>query len=138
MMHRLGIVPQRLLGAPSPPGCQLHPRPAHGGVPRVVAAGINGDGKLDLINANFGDNTLTVLMQTIVEPPTPTITPTGLNTFVLSWSSLSTGSALQTNSDLTTTNWLPAGYTISSTNGMNESTAITPPPGNLFFRLSNS
>ena len=102
----------------------------------VVAVDVNGDGKLDLISANIGARTLTVLTQTIVGPPTLTIQSTSPNTVVLSWSSFSTSFAFQTNSDLTTTNWLPAGYTISITNGTNESTTITPPlSGNLFFRL---
>jgi len=90
----------------------------------------------ETVGANFlSAGTLMVLTQTIVGPPTLNVTATSPNTFVLSWSSLSTGFTLQTNSDLTTTNWLPAGYTISTTNGTNESVTITPPPGNLFFRL---
>ena len=100
----------------------------------VVAADVNNDGRLDLITANQYTNTLTLLTQVIVGPPMLTITPTN-NTVVVSWSSFSTSFALQTNSNLTTTNWLPAGYTVSTTNGTNESATITPPPGNLFFRL---
>jgi hypothetical protein len=114
------------------------PKPVGSGPKCVVAADVNGDGRLDLICANEGDpfaNTLTVLTQTIVGPPMLTITSTNSNTFVISWSSFSTGFALQTNSDLNTTNWVPASYTISNTNGTNESVTITPPPGNLFFRL---
>ncbi len=114
------------------------PKPVGSGPKCVVAADVNGDGRLDLICANEGEplaNTLTVLTQTIVGPPTLTITSTNSNSLVISWSSFSTGFALQTNSDLTTTNWVPASYTISNTSGTNESVTITPPPGNLFFRL---
>jgi len=40
---------------------------------------------------------------------------------------------LQTNSNLTTTNWVPVAL-----NGTNQSVTLTPPPrGNLFFRLLN-
>ena len=100
----------------------------------VVAADVNNDGRWDLISANSGDNTLTVLTQIIVGPPTLSIASTGSNTLVISWSSLSTGFTLQTNSDLTTTNWFPASFPVSITNSTNQSITITP-PGNLFFRL---
>ena len=48
-----------------------------------------------------------------------------------------TGSyTLQQNSNLTTGTWAASGYTITTANGTNSIT-ITPPVGNLFFRLSN-
>jgi hypothetical protein len=52
---------------------------------------------------------------------------------VVSWTGAG-GFALQTNGDLTTTNWANYGGTITTNNGMS-SAAITPLPGNLFFRL---
>jgi len=110
----------------------------------VVAADVNRDGKMDLISANFGlseqvveyADTLTVLRQVIVGPPTLTIAPVKTNALVISWSSFSTGFVLQTNSDLTTTNWAPASFPVSIANGTNQSTTIIPSPsGSLFFRL---
>ena len=102
---------------------------------QVVAADVNGDGKPDLICANEGDNTLTVLTQ-VIASPTLSITSTGSNTVTISWPSSATGFTLQTNSDLSTTNWAPVGYAIS-TNGPTQSVTLAPPPaGNLFFRLS--
>jgi hypothetical protein len=56
---------------------------------------------------------------------------------VVSWSSLAGSLALQTNSDLSTTNWGFAGYTVT-TSGPFDSVTLSPPPaGPLFFRLSS-
>jgi hypothetical protein len=64
-----------------------------------------------------------------------TITFVGPNGVVVSWPN--TGSyMLQTNNNLNTTNWLGYGGTINTANGTN-SVTITPPMGNLFFRLAN-
>jgi hypothetical protein len=43
---------------------------------------------------------------------------------------------LQQNGNLATTNWTASGYAITTVNGTNSIT-ITPPVGNLFFRLAN-
>ena len=54
---------------------------------------------------------------------------------VVSWPSSATGFVLQQNSNLAATNsWATSGYAIT-TNGPTESITITPPTGNLFFRL---
>jgi sugar lactone lactonase YvrE len=55
---------------------------------------------------------------------------------VISWSSTATanGYVVQTNGDLTTTNWGNYGGTMTSNQGTN-SVSITPGAGNLFFRL---
>jgi hypothetical protein len=67
--------------------------------------------------------------------PNLIITHSG-NTVTVSWPN--TGSyTLQQNSNLATpAGWTASGYTISTANGTNSIT-ITPPTGNLFFRLSN-
>jgi hypothetical protein len=53
---------------------------------------------------------------------------------VVSW--LNTGSyTLQTNGILSTPNWIAYGGTVTTANGTN-SVTITPPKGNLFFRLA--
>ncbi|MFZ0826633.1 MAG: hypothetical protein WAO02_04345 [Verrucomicrobiia bacterium] len=67
--------------------------------------------------------------------PDLTITATGPNSVKVSWPN--TGSyTLQTNSVLSTPGWLGYGGAISNANGTN-SVTITPPKGNLFFRLSH-
>jgi hypothetical protein len=57
------------------------------------------------------------------------------NSVIVSWPN--TGSyKLQQNSNLATTNWIAGSYSITTINGTNSIT-ITPPSGNLFFRLAN-
>jgi hypothetical protein len=67
--------------------------------------------------------------------PNLTITHAG-NSVIVSWPD--TGSyTLQQNGDLAVpTGWATSGYTVTTANGTNSIT-ITPPTGNLFFRLSN-
>jgi hypothetical protein len=105
----------------------------------VIASDFNNDGHLDLVSANNGDETLTVLTQVIVGPPRLAVqfnNSSGTNFLKLSWSSYSTGFIIQTNADLTTTNWGVFSNPVSVVNGTNESTIIkSPPQGNLFFRL---
>jgi hypothetical protein len=97
----------------------------------IAVADVNGDGRLDLITANSRDNTVTVLTQVMQL----TITPAGLDEVAISWPSTATNFVLQTNADLTTTNWGLADYLIA-TNGPTESVTVNPSPsGNLFFRL---
>jgi hypothetical protein len=64
--------------------------------------------------------------------PALTITHSG-NSVIVSWP-LTAGFVLEQNSDLRTINWTASSYPIS-TNGAVESITITPPAGNLFFRL---
>jgi hypothetical protein len=66
--------------------------------------------------------------------PNLTITHSG-STVIISWPD--TGSyTLQQNSNLAGGSWTTSGYSIVTANGTNSIT-ITPPAGNLFFRLSN-
>jgi hypothetical protein len=80
-----------------------------------------------------------LVVQTIPNvPPNPTIGFAGLNTLVISWPS--TGNfTLQTNADLTTTNWGNYGGPVTTTNGISSVTnsAIAPGQNRLFFRLKH-
>jgi len=101
----------------------------------VIAADVNGDGHPDLISANYGTNTITVLTRVIPVTPSLTVTPTSATHVSLSWTSQAVGFVLQTNTDLATTNWGRATSTVS-TNGSNESTTLTmPSAGKLFIRM---
>jgi hypothetical protein len=65
--------------------------------------------------------------------PNLTITFVGPNRVVVSWPN--TGSyTFQQNANLAGGSWTTSGYTITTSNGTNSIT-ITPPTGNLFFRL---
>ncbi len=100
----------------------------------VAAADINGDGKLDLISANQSDGTLTVLTNNGSGG-------FGSNaTYTVGISSQCVVAADVNGDgkpDLTTMNWSPSGYSGYgiADDGMNKSLIITPPTGNLFFRL---
>jgi hypothetical protein len=70
-------------------------------------------------------------------PPALTITTTPSNAVVLSWPSIYTSYLLQTNSNLTTTDWHSAKYPNSSSGGVN-SVLVPLPTRTLFFRLWDS
>jgi len=85
----------------------------------------------NLYVTDFADSTIRLGRN----PAPPSLTaafaaPAGV---VVSWSGTG-GFTLQTNGDLTTTNWANYGGSITTSNGMNNA-AIAPLPGNLFFRL---
>ena len=80
------------------------------------------------------NNSATVISLVTYLPALPnlTIAHPG-NSAVVSW--LNSGSyTLQQNSNLVTGSWTTSGYSITTANGTNSIT-ITPPVGNLFFRL---
>jgi hypothetical protein len=66
--------------------------------------------------------------------PLLTITVTGPSTVVVSWPYPSTGFALQQNGDLVTANWTSVGTSPVHV-GDNWQVTVSPPTGNLFFRL---
>jgi ribosomal protein S11 len=71
----------------------------------------------------------------VVSVPNLAIRFVAPNSIVVSWPD--TGSyTLQTNQNLTTSNWADYGGTVATANGTNSIT-ISSPTGNLFFRLSN-
>jgi hypothetical protein len=76
------------------------------------------------------------LISAVQSPGTPdlTITYAG-NTVFVSWPAVGTYT-LQQNSSLAGGSWVNSSYGVSSSNGTN-SVGITPPVGNLYFRLSN-
>jgi hypothetical protein len=77
------------------------------------------------------------LISVVQTPGLPNLTITFVrpDSVVVSWPD--TGSyTLQQNSNLAGGSWTTSGYTITTANGTN-SIAVTPPAGNLFFRLSN-
>ena len=56
------------------------------------------------------------------------------NNCILSWPSFATGFGLQTNGDVSTTNWSDAGLPVND-DGTNKSVTLPAPASNLFFRL---
>jgi hypothetical protein len=61
---------------------------------------------------------------------------TGTNTAQVYWPSPSTGWNLQVNSDLSTTNWIAPGESVTD-DGTNKFILVNPSAGNRFFRLKN-
>ena len=70
--------------------------------------------------------------------PNLVIVPNGANSVKIIWLDPATNTyTLQQNANLAApAGWMTSGYTISAANGTN-SIIITPPTGNLFFRLTN-
>ena len=81
----------------------------------------------------------------LTPPPSPTLSlaladppenPTVLDTVVLSWPTAAAGFVLQTNSDLTTTNWGDYTGPVNS-DGVTNSVSLNKSTGSLFFRLKH-
>jgi hypothetical protein len=100
----------------------------------VVAADLNGDGKLDLVTANYGNNTLSVLMNTNVFPaPKLSIASSG-GKAVTSWPAWNGGFTLQTNGNLAITAGWATDAGIIGYDGL-KNTVTNATTKNLFFRL---
>ena len=69
--------------------------------------------------------------------PVLTVTLSGPNTVVVSWSLSAANFVLEQNSNLTTATWTTSGYPITTNGGIESITITSPPPGNLFFRLKD-
>ena len=105
----------------------------------VVAADVNGDGRLDLITANYNSpGTLTIWTNTSTFLPKLTVRRAG-NKVVTSWPSQWTGWAgwsLAQNTDLHTANWTAFNGTIGD-DGSTKSVTNSLASGNLFYRLAH-
>jgi len=77
------------------------------------------------------------IIAAVQQPGSPvlTITHSG-NSVIVSWPSPSSGFVLQQTANVLTPSWANSGYTVND-NGIIRSVTITPPAGNLFFRLMN-
>jgi hypothetical protein len=80
-----------------------------------------------------GQSSPPMLSLMLTDPPE---TPTVLDTVVITWPSSATGYVLQTNSDLTTTNWSDYTGSVPSSGGTN-SVSFYKPASPLFFRLKH-
>jgi len=97
--------------------------------------GITVDGTGNLYVGDTANNTIRKGQITaVLAVPALTIGLTAPNSVVVSWPSLGSYT-LQSNADLTTTNWVNYGGAVTTSNGTN-SVTIPPPVGNLFFRLT--
>jgi len=78
------------------------------------------------------------LISVVQTPGTPNlvISFVGPNSVVVSWPNTGSYTLLQNANLALASGWAPSGYIITTANGTNRIT-ITPPTGNLFFRLSN-
>jgi hypothetical protein len=79
------------------------------------------------------------LITLVQSPGAPTLSITHLgSSVIISWPSPSTGFLLQTNGNLDKTNWSNyPGTVVTNGAGTTNSATLTPPIGNLFFRLAN-
>lgn len=98
----------------------------------IAAIDINRDGLLDLISANYADNTLTVLKQILI--PKLTISALG-NNLVFLWPTNTAGFTLQMNTNLSNpAKWKPVAVSPAITNGQYQ--VILPPTNSsAFYRL---
>ena len=93
-------------------------------------------GNYSVVIANSSGNvTSSVAKLQMTNAPTLAITKQGNNVMV-SWPAVATEFTLQQKSGLAATNWTACSYPVT-TNGATASVTISPPLGNLYFRLFN-
>ena len=102
----------------------------------MLGAGTNVDAYVAWPGFALGGNTQTIFHVTVSQTPLLSITLSN-NQAVVSWSPAPPGWTLQTNSDLSTTNWGVFTGTISTNGTGTTNSATIAPVGNLFFRLAN-
>ena len=68
--------------------------------------------------------------------PNLVIVPNGPNSVQIRWPATGSYTLEQNNNLAATADWAASGYTVSTANGTN-SVTISPPRGNVFFRLAN-
>jgi hypothetical protein len=96
----------------------------------IEAMDANGDGRVDLVSANYDQGTLSVLFNL----PLLSVQMTPTNNISVSWPSLSSGWTLQQSADLSSASWTNSTFTAFD-DGTNKN-ILAPNSGNLFFRLS--
>jgi hypothetical protein len=96
--------------------------------------GIAVDAAGNLFVADTDNSVIRMGTLAVLSLPDLTISLAPGNAVTVSWPAV--GGTLQTNSDLSTTNWAAFGGTNPPVNGTNSAT-ISSPPGTLFFRLAN-
>ncbi|HEV2693441.1 MAG TPA: VCBS repeat-containing protein [Verrucomicrobiae bacterium] len=99
----------------------------------VVAADLNGDGKLDLVTANLNNSTLSMLLNVNTFPAPKLSITQAVGKPVVSWPAWNGGYTLQTNVNLATGNWRTYGGSLGYDGVKN--TFTNAPVKNLFFRL---
>jgi hypothetical protein len=107
----------------------------------LLAADVNGDGRLDVNFLNFRDGTLTVLLNTTAFPPafsSRALTISRQDGGVrVAWPSASPGWSLQQKRDLTARHWLPSGHDgyPFTDDRTNQSLSLPAANAGRFFRL---
>jgi hypothetical protein len=87
-------------------------------------------------NNSAGDPDWVLVLESIDDPPTLSVSLTTTNTVVITWPTVWSGYTLEQNSNLTTTNWINATNAITTVSNDYE-VIISPLIGQQFYRLIN-